>query len=158
MSGRIADLHRRLRADNVPCVLEHRPGLGTVLLAGIDRAHPSGRSGVLLQEAGGQYWIRQGGETFRIPPDADDELLLNSVKLRVVHAWAEQGDPEAIAVLTRVQDLVRRETPRRETGFPDLYADPFALVFGMFETAFRIGWSLSVPSPWGMFRASFEVR
>ena len=154
MSGRLGDIHRRLRADNVPCVLEYRPGLGTVVLAGIDQAHPDVRSAVLLQEAGGQYWIRQGGETFRIPPDADDEIVVNSVKLRVVHAWAEQGDPEAAAVLAKVHEMVRHEPPRPQAAYPD----PFALAFEMFDTAFRFGWTMTVPSPWGMFRASFGVR
>ncbi|HEY7812795.1 MAG TPA: hypothetical protein VIC62_06120 [Nakamurella sp.] len=155
MPGRLGDIHRRLRADHVPAVLEYRPGLGTVVLAGIDREHPAGSSGVVLHEAGGQYWLRQGGETFRLPRDADDDMLVNSVKLRVVHAWAEQGDRAAAAVLTKVHEMVRHEPPRPQApAFPD----PFALAFEMFDTAFRFGWTMTVPSPWGMFRTSFTVR
>ena len=155
MSGRLGDIHRRLRADNVPSTLEYRPGLGTVVLAGVDPAHPSGRAAVLLHEAGGRYWIRHGGQTFRLPPDADDEIVVNSVKLRVVHAWAEQGDRDASAVLAKVHEMVAPEPLRpRPAAFPD----PFALAFQMFDTAFRIGWSMTVPSPWGMFQASFVIR
>ncbi|HEY5878956.1 MAG TPA: hypothetical protein VIU11_08600 [Nakamurella sp.] len=155
MSGRLGDIHRRLRADNVPCVLEYRPGLGTVVLAGIDREHPTSRSAVLLHEAGGQCWIRQGGETFRLPRDADDEVVVNSVKLRVVHGWAEQGDRDAAAVLAKVHEMVpQRPAQPAAAEFPD----PFALAFQMFDTAFRFGWTMTVPSPWGMFRTSFTVR
>jgi hypothetical protein len=153
MSGRLGDIHRRLRADNVPAVLEYRPGLGTVVVAGIDREHPVGGSAVVLHEAGGRYWIRHGGRTFAIPPDADDEIVLNAVKLRVVHAWADSGDPDAAAVLARVQQMMPAE-PRRAATMPD----PFTLAFELFGTAMRIGWSLTLPSPWGMYRASFEVR
>ena len=155
MSGRLGDIHRRLRADHVPCVLEYRPGLGTVVLAGIDREHPIGRTAVLLHEAGGRYWIRQGGQTFAIPPDADDETVLNSVKLRVVHGWAEQGDRDAAAVLARVHEMVG---PQRRPPAAAAFPDPFALAFEMFESAFRFGWTMTVPSPWGLVRTSFSVR
>ena len=156
MPGRLADIHRRLRADNVPSTLEYRPGLGTVVLAGVDPAHPSGRAAVLLHEAGGRYWLQQGGQTFRLPPDADDEVVVNSVKLRVVHAWAEQGDPDASAVLAKVREMVPPERPLRPQ--PAAFPDPFALTFQLFDTALRIGWSMTAPSPWGMFHASFVVR
>lgn len=155
MSGPLDEIHRRLRADNVPSTLEYRPGLGTVVLAGVDPVHPSGRGAVLLHEAGGRYWIRQGGQTFRLPPNADDEVVLNSVKLRVVHAWAEQGDPDASAVLAKVHEMVRPEPLRPQTTW---FPDPFTLALQMFEAAFRIGWSMTVPSPWGMYQASFVVR
>ena len=156
MSGRLGDIHRRLRADHVPCVLEYRPGLGTVVLAGVDPRHPSDRAAVLLQEAGGRLWLRQGGQTFRLPPDADDEVVLNSVKLRVVHGWAEQGDPDASAVLARVQEMVTPEPPRRPA--PALFPDPFTLAWQMFDSLFRFGWSMTVPSPWGMVHTSFVIR
>jgi hypothetical protein len=154
MSGRLGEIHRRLQADNVPSVLEYRPGLGTVVLAGIDQEHPSGRSGVVLHEAGGLYWIRQAGQTFRLPADADDETVVNSVKLRVVHSWAQQGDPDAEAVLVKVREMNRRDAPPpRPAPFPD----PFTLAFQMYDSAFRFGWIMTVPSPWGMVRASFAV-
>ncbi len=156
MPGRIDAIHRRLLDDNVPSVLDYRPRLGTVVLAGLDRSHPSARSAVLLHEAGGRYWIRQGGETFRIPANADDEVVVNSVKLRVVHAWAEQGDREAAAVLARVHEMVRPQARPRPQ--PALFPDPFALAFQMFDSALRLGWTLTVPSPWGTVRASFTVR
>lgn len=155
MLGRLAAVHRRLTADHVPAVLEYQPGLGTVVVAGIDREHPSGRSGVLLHEAGGQYWLRQGGETFRLPRDADDDTLVNSVKLRVVHAWAQQGDPEAAAVLAKVAQMTPPARPRTQ---PVAYADPFTLAAELFSSAFRFGWTMTVPSPWGMYRSSFTVR
>lgn len=155
MPGRLDVIHRRLRADNVPSALEYRPGLGTVVLAGLDPAHPSGRAAVLLHEAGGRMWLRQGGQTFRLPPDADDEVLVNSVKLRVVHGWAQQGDREATAVLARVQEMVTPE-PRRPPPVP--FPDPFALAYQMFGALFRIGWSMTVPSPWGLVHTSFVIR
>lgn len=155
MSGRLGEIHRRLRADNVPSTLEYRPGLGTIVLAGIDPAHSSGRGAVALHEAGGRYWIRQGCQTFRLPADADDEVVVNSVKLRVVHAWAEQGDPDASAVLAKVHQMVRPEPVRQPAA---AFPDPFALIFQMFDAAFRIGWSMTVPSPWGMVHASFVLR
>ena len=156
MSGPLGEIHRRLRADNVPSTLEYRPGLGTVVAAGVDPAHPRGRGAVLLHEAGGRYWIQQGGQTFRLPPDADDDVVLNSVKLRVVHAWAQQGDPDASAVLAKVHEMVPPgQTLRPRTpAFPD----PFTLAFQMFDAAIRIGWSMTVPSPWGMYHASFVIR
>lgn len=159
MPGRLDVIHRRLRADNVPSTLEYRPGLGTVVLAGVDPAHPSGRAAVLLQEAGGRMWLRQGGQTFRLPPDADDEVVVNSVKLRVVHGWAQQGDRDATAVLARVHEMVTPEPPPRPRQPPPvLFPDPFALAFQMFDSLFRIGWSMTVPSPWGMVHTSFVIR
>jgi hypothetical protein len=158
MFERLGEIHRRLRADNVPSTLEYRPGLGTVVLAGVDPAHPSGRAAVLLHEAGGRYWIRQGGETFRLPPDADDDVVLNSVKLRVVHAWAEQGDPEASAVLDKVHQMVRPPAPQHQVAFVDPFTLAFQIFDHMFSAAVRVGWSMAVPSPWGMFRTSFEIR
>lgn len=156
MPGRLDQIHRRLRADNVPSRVEYRPGLGTVVLAGVDPRHPSDRAAVVLQEAGGRLWLRQGGQTFRLPPDADDEVVLNSVKLRVVHGWAEQGDPDASAVLARVQEMVTPEPPRRPA--PALFPDPFTLAWQMFDSLFRFGWSMTVPSPWGMVHTSFVIR
>lgn len=169
MSERLGEIHRRLCADNVPATLEYRPGLGTVLLAGIDPAHPSGRSAVLVHEAGGLHWIRQGGATFRVPAGTDDDTLVNSVKLRVVHGWAEQGDPDAAAVLVRVREMTRTERPRPAAAYVP-YLDPFTLAFRlfdqmldqminqMFSPPFRMGWTMTMPSPWGMYRSSFEVR
>ncbi len=158
MSGRLGDIHRRLRADHVPCTVDYRPGLGTVLLVGVDGTHPAARSAVQVHEAGGQYWIRQGGETFRIPPDADDETMVNSVKLRVVHAWAEQGDEAALTVLAKVHDLQRRQAPQWQPARPAAFPDPFALAFEMVDAAFRIGWSMTVPGPLGVFRVSYGMR
>jgi len=156
MLERLGDIHRRLRADNVPSTLGYRPGLGTVVLAGVDPAHPSDRAGVVLHEAGGRLWLRQDGQTFRLPPDADDEVVVNSVKLRVVHGWAQQGDRDASAVLAKVRGMATPEPPRRPQ--PALFPDPFALAFQMFDSLFRIGWSMTVPSPWGMVHTSFVIR
>lgn len=149
-------IHRRLRSDNVPSTLEYRPGLGTVVLAGVDPAHPSDRAAVLLQEAGGRLWLQQGGQTFRLPVGADDDVVVNSVKLRVVHAWAEQGDRDASAVLAKVHQMAGSE--QRPRPQPLLFPDPFALTFQMFDALFRIGWSMTVPSPWGMVHTSFVIR
>jgi len=129
MLERLGDIHRQLRADNVPSALGYRPGLGTVVLAGVDPAHPSYRAAVVLHEAGGRLWLRQDGQTFRLPPDADDEVVVNSVKLRVVHGWAQQGDRAAAAVLAKVHGMATPEPSRRPQ--PVLFPDPFGWWWNM---------------------------
>ena len=82
--------------------------------------------------------------------------VLNSVKLRVVHGWAQQGDRDASAVLAQVQEMVTPEPARRPQ--PVLFPDPFTLTYQMFESLFRIGWSMTVPGPWGLMHTSFVIR
>jgi hypothetical protein len=104
MTARLNRIHRILREANVPCALGSRPGAGLVLLAGV----PDSRTwDVLVQDTGTELLVQDGHGTTRVPISAGDEAAANSVKFHVVQAWAEQGDPEAGALLAKLGGSAR---------------------------------------------------
>lgn len=161
MSRRLEEIHRRLRADHVPCLLVAGPDGGRMIRAGMDTAHPVSRWSVVISETPGRLWLQQGDERVAVPFGADETTVATAVKLRVVHGWAEQGDAEAADALHRARMLVdHQHATARPGSFP---FDPFAIaadtVFRIFEVAFRMSWGLTlmIPGPWGI-RMSFTVR
>lgn len=162
MSRRLEEIHRRLRADQVPCVLVARRDGGAMVRAGMDDAHPVARWSVVISETPGRLWLHQGDETVAVPFGTDETAVATAVKLRVVHGWAQQGDAAAADALHRARVLVeRRQDASGGTG--TVLIDPFALaadtVFRIFESAFRMTWgmTLMLGSPWGV-RVGFPSR
>ncbi|TKV60564.1 hypothetical protein FDO65_02340 [Nakamurella flava] len=162
MSRRLEEIHRRLCADQVPCVLVARRDGGHMVRAGMDEAHPVARWAVVISETPGRLWLHQGDERIAVPFGTDETAVTTAVKLRVVHGWAQQGDAAAADALHRARVLVeRRQDAPAGTGA--MVFDPFALaadtVFRIFESAFRMTWGMTLllGSPWGV-RVGFTVR
>ncbi len=160
MSEQLRRVHALLRAGNVPCSLSStsgaRDGRGTILLAGTPNPGPWE---VQLQESAGRLVLINEREAVQIPPGAGDAAIADAVKLRVVQAWAEQGDPQAIAVLralTGVSGPGPRSGPRPSAtrdhrGRPGdfgvrtvtiEFVDPMQIAGDLFAAAARIGWDL----------------
>lgn len=167
MSARLQRIHAILRSGNVPSTLVSRPHVGSVLLAGTPDQGPGD---VLLREAGGGLWLVHRHGTDELPKDCADEWVADVVKLRVVQAWAERGDPEARAVLAALANPSRphhptdrpHPTPTRRPAASVLtvsFLDPLVLAAEMFQMANRFGWAVLTgrpsvagfewSSPWG---------
>ena len=99
MSERLQRIHAVLRAGNVPCALGARPGLGPVLLAGTP---DSDSWDVMLSDTAGGLRVHHARGVQLIPTGSSDSVIADTVKLHVVSAWAEQGDPEARAVIAKL--------------------------------------------------------
>ncbi len=157
MADQLRRVHALLRAGNVPCSLSSTPGQrdgrGTVLLAGTPNPGPWE---VQLRESGGRLVLINDREAVSIPPGADDAAIADAVKLRVVQAWAEQGDPQAIAVLRALTGTSgagpRPPAAHGYRGRPaDFgvrtvtveFTDPLQLAGDLFAAATRIGWEMA---------------
>ena len=151
MSEQLRKVYALLRAGNVPCTLGSTPALGTVLLAGTPNQGPWE---VELRESGGQLLQVSEREAVHSPARATDAAIADAVKLRVVQAWAEQGDPQAIAVIRALTGASAGNSGRpsagHHPGFRDArvrtvtvqFVDPAQLVGDMFAAATRMGWDM----------------
>jgi hypothetical protein len=173
MTERLRRVHALLRAGNVPSALSSQPGLGTVLLAGTPNQGPWE---VVAYEAGDGMRISHDGETVQLPAEWADMTIANAIKLRVVQAWADQGDPDARAVLARLGNSSQQprsqqpqwqydEYPEYASVVSMQFVNPLQLAADMFQAVSRMGWDLfntrapirtsfTVPSPWGVFRTT----
>jgi hypothetical protein len=126
---------------------------GTVLLAGTPNPGPWE---VQLRESAGRLVLINEREAVSIPHGASDTAIADAVKLRVVQAWAEQGDPQAIAVL-RALTGASSSGPRpsasrayrsatRDFGARTVtveFVDPMRLASDLFTAAARIGFEMA---------------
>lgn len=156
MSRRLEEIHRRLSADRVPCVLVNRHDGGRMIRAGLDPEHPVARWAVVVSETPGRLWLHQDDQTVAVPFGTDETAVATAVKLRVVHGWAQQGDAEAAQALHRARMMVERRAAGASGPSSPLLFDPFAMaadtVFRIFESAFRMSWGMTMllASPWGI--------
>ncbi len=113
MTERLNRIHTILRDANVPCALGSRPGLGLVLQAGVP---DSGTWDVLVRDTGTGLLVQDARGTTRVPLSASDATVADTVKLHVVQAWANQGNPEAQALLAKLDSTarIRSEYPKDE--------------------------------------------
>jgi len=152
MTARLQRIHALLQTGNVPCALRSRPGLGMVLLAG----NPdSGSWDVVVSDNGSQLGVYDARGFRPVPPDSTDNAIADTVKLHVVQAWADQGDPEARAVIAKLATAARGRSNPTAQGAParflaplDLFTflDPFQFAGQMIDAACQIG-SLFLPRP-----------
>lgn len=111
---------------------------------------------VQLRESGGRLVLINEREAVSIPHGASDAAIADAVKLRVVQAWAEQGDPQAIAVLRALTGAAgsgpRPTSSRRYRGGTADFGvrtvtvelvDPMRLASDLFAAATRIGWEMA---------------
>lgn len=157
MSDQLRAIHAILRAGNVPCTLNSTPGgrdgRGTVLLAGTPNPGPWE---VQLHDSGGRLVLMNQREAVQIPRGASDSAIADAVKLRVVQAWAEQGDPQAIAALRALTGASgpgsRASSPRGyrartgDVGGHSVtveFVDPMQLAGDLFAAATRFGWEMA---------------
>lgn len=184
MTERLHRVHELLTAGNVPCKLSRQSGLGTVVFAGTPNAGPWE---VLLFEAGGELWIHHDGEAMMLPVDTSDAMAADAVRLKVVQAWADQGDPEAKMVLSKLkvaapqffapaEQRQRRYEPARSGATLQLF-DPIGMaatmfdmftadIFDIFNNLSRdffaprapVTTTFSMPFPWGTFHSSYTRR
>lgn len=163
MSRRLEEIHRRLRADQVPCALVERRDGGRMVRAGLDADHPVARWAVVLSETPGRLWLHQGDETVAVPFGTDETAVATAVKLRVVHGWAQQGDDAAAAALHRARLMVDRRQEAAGGAANPFLVDPFAVAadtfLRVFESAFRMTWGMTMlfGNPWGL-RVSVTSR
>lgn len=177
MSARLQRIHALLRAANVPSALSSRPGIGTVLHAGTPEHGPWD---VLVRDTGSELLVHHSGGVLQLPAGATDTKVADAVKVHVVQAWADRGDPEAQALMAVLRDPSRPEhTAYRQHTSPApqdvspgaataLYVDPLLLAGQVFEAASRWGWSFftaapasttfGVSGPWGTYRTSYNRR
>jgi len=113
MSERLQRIHAVLREGNVPCALGSRPGLGPVLFAGTP---DSDSWDVILSDTAGELRVRDARGVQRIPAGSTDSVIADTVKLHVVSAWADQGDPEARAVIEKLTAGSARHGSRARAG------------------------------------------
>lgn len=155
MTARLQRIHAILRSGNVPAALVSRPHIGSVLLAGTPGHGPGD---VLVRDIGGRLWLVHSHGTDVLPDDSADTWVADVVKVRVVQAWAERGDPEARAVLAALAnpsqphhpaEQPHAAQPRRPASFVSTvsFIDPLVLAAEMFQTAHRFGWAVLTGSP-----------
>ena len=145
MTERLRRVHALLRSGNVPCELTRRPDLGVVVLAGTPNHGPWD---VLLRENAGELWIHDARGDVRLPTDAADIMVANAVKFRVVQAWADQGDPEAKAVVAKLNATRNSSAPPAAHQPEHAYyvsvqlVDPLQLAAHLFDAFAQVGWSV----------------
>ena len=155
MTARLQRIHAILRSGNVPTTLVSRPHIGSVLLAGTPDHGPGD---VLLRDTGGRLLLVHGHGTDVLPGDCADKLIADVVKVRVVQAWADRGDPEARGALAalgiplwehRPTDRPSQTQPHRpaSTVQTATFVDPLMLAAEMFQMANRFGWAVLTGSP-----------
>ena len=178
MTARLQRIHAILRAGNVPCALDARPGVGVVLLAGTP---DSGAWDVLIHDTGGQLWVQGARGMAQLPTGLSDAGAADAVKLLVVQAWADQGDREAQNVLARmgVSSPTRSGAANPATNpwtrsdhlAPiDMFAlfDPLEFAGRMIDAATQMAEAFLTPprtmvtfamwSPWGMVQSRHTRR
>jgi hypothetical protein len=146
MTEQLDRVHALLAAGNVPCEMKRRAGGGPVLVAGTPT---SAQWDVLIWESAGQLMVQHKGTIDRLPADGTDQAVADTVKFRVVQSWADQGDPQARALLSaiggRYGDARPSATPREATSYGD--AGPAARSRESADPAMR---SVTAHiSPWG---------
>jgi len=104
MTARLNRIHAILRAANVPCAMTPHHGLGLVLQAGVP---DGGTWDVHVRDTGTELLLQDGRGTTRLPFSASDAAAADTVKLHVVQAWANQGNPEAQALLAKLGRTAR---------------------------------------------------
>ena len=112
MTGQLGRVHALLAAGNVPCEMKRRPDGGPVLAAGTPT---SPRWDVLIWETDGDLFVQHKGAIDRLPAAAD-QAIADAIKFRVVQSWADQGDPQAKALLSAIGDRYQRSGARRIGG------------------------------------------
>jgi hypothetical protein len=116
MTGQLGRVHALLEAGNVPCEMKLRPDGRPVLAAGTPT---SPRWDVLIWEKDGDLFVRHKGAIDRLPAAAD-QAIADAIKFRVVQSWADQGDPQAKALLSAIGDRYQRGGARESAagGYP----------------------------------------
>ncbi len=116
MSGQLGRVHALLAAGNVPCELKRRSDGGPVLAAGTPT---SPRWDVLVWETDGDLFVQHKGAIDRLPAAAD-QAIADAIKFRVVQSWADQGDPQAKALLSTIGNRYQRSGPAESAagGYP----------------------------------------
>ena len=168
MTARLQRIHAILRAGNVPCALDARPGVGVVLLAG----NPdSGAWDVLIHDTGGRLWVQGARGMAQLPSGLSDAGAADAVKLLVVQAWADQGDREAQNVLTRLGVSQHTRSGAADSWVRsdhlapiDMFAlfDPLEFAGRMIDAATNLAQAFLTPpramvgftvwSPWGLMQ------
>ena len=116
MTARLNRIHAILQATNVPCALASAPGLGLVLQAGVP---DGGTWDVFVRDTGTELLVEDGRGTSRLPPGASDAAAADAVKLHVVQAWANQGNPEAQALLAKLGRTARLDDQYPASEYPN---------------------------------------
>jgi len=180
MTAKLRRIHALLRAGNVPCALTAMPGQGTVLLAGTPTRAPWE---VLVRDVNGELRIHHAGEAVRLPAAATDAMIADVVKIRVVQAWADQGDPEATVALAALRDRARsgpfaaaaaapssaEASSGRPSAPPMSFVDPLRLAAEMVGAANRLAFGFMtgrlpvaadfvLPTPWATYRGGYVWR
>ena len=175
MTERLQRIHTILRTGHVPCALSSAPGGRVVLHAGDE---VGGTWDVLVHDTDGELWIVDSRGAVHLPDGSTDAAIGDAVKLHIVQTWADQGNPEAKALIAtlRASAAHQRSTSRRPTdqAGPDILAgvtamvmDPLSLAGRMFDTANRLGAILLTPpasaavmvwSPWGTVQVGYTRR
>jgi hypothetical protein len=174
MTERLQRIHALLRAGNVPCELASRPGLGTVLQAG---GTETGQWDVVLRDDGRELWLHDSRGAVRLPDGSPDARIGDAVKFQVVRAWADQGNPDARALLGRLDrqawspsgfDAQRDRTQPASFIATAQLLDPLQFAEQMFDVANWFGSLLLTPppgstalrmwSPWGTVQFGYTRR
>jgi len=170
MTARLQRIHAILRAGHVPCALDSRPSVGTVLHAGTPDHRPWD---VLLRDTGSELRIHHAGGADELPYTWPDTMVADAVKVRVVQAWADQGNPEAKALIAMLQDPSQphHSAYRTHTAAPRQhvsphsttpFVDPLQLAAEILQAANRLGRAIltgrpvstmiTFSSPWGTYQ------
>jgi len=112
MTGQLDRVHALLAAGNVPCEMKRRSDGTPVLVAGTPT---SAQWDVLIWAADGRLWVRHKGVVEQLPTGAD-QAVADAVKFRVVQSWADQGDPQAKALLSAIGTRYRQSAPSARAG------------------------------------------
>jgi hypothetical protein len=118
MTGQLNRVHALLVAGNVPCEMKRRPDGSPVLVAGTPT---SDQWDVLIWQEDGRLWVQHKGAIDRLTTGGSDQAVADAVKFRVVQSWADQGDPQAKALLSAIGDRYRESAPAagsRESASP----------------------------------------
>ena len=176
MTERLQRIHAMLRAGNVPCALSTEPGLGVVLQAGTP---DSGVWDVMVRDSAGRLFLDDARGATVLAAGSTDSAVSDTIKLHVVQAWADQGDPAATAVIA----TLRERTASGATGYgqprtqaaPNVFVidlmslfDPLHVVDRMIDVGNLFGnallaWSpaaasFSLWSPWGTVQGGYHRR
>ena len=116
MTGQLGRVHALLAAGNVPCEMKRLPDGGPVLVAGTPT---SPRWDVLIWGTDGDLFVQHKGAIDRLPAAAD-QAIADAIKFRVVQSWADQGDPQAKALLSAIGDRISAAEPAESAagGYP----------------------------------------
>ncbi|MET0864221.1 MAG: hypothetical protein ABWZ98_07785 [Nakamurella sp.] len=168
MTSRLHRVHGILRAANVPCALDTKPGLGLVLLAGVP---DTGAWDVLVADTSSGLLVQDGRGTTRVPSGVSDAAVADTVKVHVVRAWADQGDTDAKALIATLDGTGRlpEEPVRVDVGVPALdvlaLLNPLHIAGRMLDAANQLGSIFLAPqlttveyrmwSPWGTIRGRY---